>query len=82
MRDQVMSQSTQISTLDKLLNLLEVQQQTSLSRTTIYRLIESGEFPRPVKIGRTSRWPTSEISAFIDDRKADRTASQGSEVSQ
>lgn len=51
--------------IDRLLNLHEVILLTALSRATVYRAIASGDFPPPVKIGRISRWPVSEISNFV-----------------
>ena len=50
---------------DRLLTLSEVSDLTSLSRATVYRLIEVDRYPSPVKIGRNSRWPASEVDAFI-----------------
>jgi predicted DNA-binding transcriptional regulator AlpA len=32
------------------------------------RLVEQGDAPRPVKIGRSSRWPRSDVEAFIASR--------------
>ena len=35
----------------------------------IYRLIESGRFPRPVKVGkRAVSWYLDEVAAWIDSR--------------
>ena len=46
------------------LRLPEVKKMIGLSRATIYRMIEKGEFPRPVKQGRTSSWPKGEVDAY------------------
>lgn len=36
-----------------------------MSRSQIYRLIQSGEFPKPVKLGlRVSVWPDNDIQAW------------------
>ncbi|TPE47176.1 helix-turn-helix transcriptional regulator [Amaricoccus solimangrovi] len=59
---------------ERLLPLHEILERTSLSAATIYRLIPSGAFPRPVKCGNASRWPASEVAAFIEARKAARAA--------
>jgi predicted DNA-binding transcriptional regulator AlpA len=45
---------------------------TALSRATIYRLIIAGTFPVPIKIAGASRWLASEVTAFIEDRMAER----------
>lgn len=60
--------------IDRLLNLHEVTQLTALSRATVYRAIANGDFPPPVKIGRVSRWPASEISSFVAGLSARRDA--------
>jgi prophage regulatory protein len=46
---------------------------TGLSRSTIYRLIDSGEFPRGVKLTRhTTAWPATEVADWIQSRIAAR----------
>ena len=51
---------------DRLLRLPEVQQMTSLSRSTIYKLIGENRFPLGVQIATRRRgWLVSDISAFI-----------------
>jgi len=49
-------------TLEPLPNVLA---RVSLAKPTIYKLIAKGEFPRPIKIGRASRWRASDIDAWI-----------------
>lgn len=60
--------------IDRLLNLHEVTHLTALSRATVYRAIANGDFPPPVKIGRVSRWPASEVSSFVAGLSARRDA--------
>nr|WP_111301067.1 AlpA family phage regulatory protein [Paracoccus saliphilus] len=66
--------SRQDHQIDRLLNLHEVTHLTALSRATVYRAIANGDFPRPVKIGRVSRWPASEVSSFVAGLSAKREA--------
>ena len=50
------------------LNLISIQQvigQVGIGRTTIYALIKTNEFPRPVKVCGASRWVREEISDWI-----------------
>ena len=50
---------------DFLLRRREVEKQSGLSRATIYRLMKSGKFPRPLSIGTGSvRWRQSDVSAW------------------
>jgi prophage regulatory protein len=47
------------------------------SRQHLRRLVASGKFPKPVKIGEnTNAWPESEIDAYLKDcvRKRDEVA--------
>lgn len=49
----------------RLLPISEVMYRTSLSRSLLYSLVQQGKFPPPVKIGATSRWPSSQIDAWL-----------------
>lgn len=53
----------------KLLRLPQVKDLTGLSRATIYRYVDAGEFPRPVKLGpRAIAWHASDIDGWIAGR--------------
>ena len=44
---------------------------TSLLQMTdkwIYKLIKDGSFPRPIKLGRSSRWLKSEVENWLQER--------------
>ncbi|EKK5498113.1 MULTISPECIES: helix-turn-helix transcriptional regulator [Enterobacteriaceae] len=34
----------------------------------IYKLIKDGTFPKPIKLGRSSRWLKSEVEAWLQER--------------
>lgn len=56
------------ATPDRLLRSSDVSEMCAISRTTIWRLVTSGDFPPPVKIGTGSagnRWRQSDIDAWI-----------------
>lgn len=60
--------------IDPLLPMPEVVSATGISRSSIYAGIKAGTFPRPVKVGaHASRWPSSRIAAWIEERKAEST---------
>ena len=42
------------------------------SDTHIWRLIRSGDFPKPVKIGNRNHWIETEIDQYITDKLAQR----------
>ena len=54
---------------DRLMRRREVEELTGLSRASIYRLMGSGGFPRPVRVSDTAvRWKASDISIWIESR--------------
>jgi prophage regulatory protein len=57
---------------DRLLRMRDLIELTALSRATIYREMDAGNFPLPIRIGGNNRWPIAEITAFIEARKAER----------
>lgn len=51
---------------DRLINIKEVSYMMGLKRATIYKWINEGKFPRPLKVGeKASRWKRNEILEFI-----------------
>jgi prophage regulatory protein len=54
---------------DPFLRLPEVAVQSGLSKTTIYRLIKTGDFPAPKRIGpRASAWLSSTVTHWKASR--------------
>ena len=52
-----------------LLKIQKVIELSTLSRSTIYRLVESGKFPRPVKLTtRTIGWVEEEVRDFLQEK--------------
>jgi len=56
-------------TADKFEKLPAVSDRTGASKSTIYAAIAAGTFPKPVKVGRASRWRLSEIIKWMDDQR-------------
>ena len=51
------------------IRLNAVQEITSLSKSTIYRLISEGEFPKQIQIGkRAVVWVRSDINDWINQK--------------
>ena len=63
------------SRTQRLLRLPEVKAKTGLARSTIYRDIQNGSFPRPVKLGRASAWPDNEVREWLAERTHARNKS-------
>lgn len=55
----------------QVLKLSEVKLITSLSGSTIYRLISQSDFPKQIKLSeRSSGWIASEIEQWLEERIA------------
>lgn len=62
----------------KLIRIKDVMGRTGLGRSTIYKYMSIGGFPKPIKLGtRAVAWVESEIEAWvqqsIERRDEDRT---------
>ena len=54
----------------QILKLKEISSLTKLSSSTIYRLVQAGEFPKPIKLAaHASGWLESDIEDWIRIRK-------------
>ena len=45
----------------------EVAQSLGIGRASLYSLVASGRFPRPVKLGRSAVWLMTDIEAFLSN---------------
>jgi prophage regulatory protein len=52
----------------RLLRRPRVEAKVGLKRTAIYELMKCGQFPKCIKIGRSSFWISSEIDSWIEQR--------------
>lgn len=56
--------------IDPVLRLRDLISYTGLSKSTIYRLIGEGLFPKGFKIGLKARaWSLNEVNAWLESRK-------------
>lgn len=55
---------------DQLVTMTFITQLTGLTDKWFYTLIKAGEFPKPIKLGRSSRWLESEVEAWLQQRIA------------
>lgn len=56
---------------DKLVDMVFITTFTGLTDKWFYKLISEGKFPKPIKMGKSSRWLQSEIEAWVKQRIAD-----------
>lgn len=60
-----------------IIKLYQVQNITTLSRTTIYRLIADGKFPKQIKLSeRSSGWVEQEVMDYLDECIEKRTVTK------
>jgi prophage regulatory protein len=50
---------------ERLLSLEEVMAKVSMSSSAIYARIAKGKFPKPMKVGRSSRWNQAELDQWV-----------------
>ncbi|MER5061491.1 AlpA family transcriptional regulator [Providencia stuartii] len=59
---------------DQFIDMKFITHLTGLTDKWFYKLIQDGEFPKPIKLGRSSRWLKSEVEHWLNERI---TASRG-----
>ncbi len=58
-----------------LLPFAHLSHYVTFGRSRIYQLINAGEFPKPIKLGKSSRWLKTEIDLWIQQHAAQRAGS-------
>ena len=56
---------------DKFVDMAFITALTGLSDKWFYKLIGDGLFPKPIKLGRSSRWFKSEVESWMRQRITD-----------
>ncbi|MFH7828257.1 helix-turn-helix transcriptional regulator [Kluyvera chengduensis] len=60
-----------LSAEDPLIDMTFITTYTGMTDKWFYKLIQDGEFPKPIKLGRSSRWYKSEVEIWMLQRIAD-----------
>lgn len=55
---------------DQLVDMTFITNYTDMTDKWFYKLIKDGEFPKPIKLGRSSRWLQSEVESWMQQRIA------------
>ncbi|MDU3267377.1 MAG: AlpA family phage regulatory protein [Klebsiella oxytoca] len=63
-----MTDTTQSLLSDKMVDMAFITEFTGLSDKWFYKLIQKGLFPKPIKMGRSSRWLKSEVESWVCQR--------------
>jgi predicted DNA-binding transcriptional regulator AlpA len=53
---------------DQFIDMAFITRLTGLTDKWFYKLIKDGEFPKPTKFGRSSRWLQSEVEVWLLQR--------------
>lgn len=53
---------------DQFIDMKFITALTGLTDKWFYKLIQNGEFPKPIKFGRMSRWLKSEVVQWLQAR--------------
>lgn len=56
---------------DQLVDMAFITTYTGMTDKWFYKLIKDGQFPKPIKLGRSSRWRQSEVEDWLEERIAD-----------
>ena len=60
---------------DRFINVRSVSEITGLSRTTIYRFMGAGDFPKSYKLSpRRVAWSMTDVDQWVRGRKSERAA--------
>lgn len=63
------NQQTPPITLMRIPQILKVM---PVSKSKFWLMVQKGEFPKPIKIGRSSFWTIEQVQAFIKDKAEQR----------
>lgn len=50
------------------MDLKQVCHAVGFKKTTIYKWMNAGNFPKPVKVGSSVRWVSGEVEAWIEEK--------------
>ncbi|HBR1377853.1 helix-turn-helix transcriptional regulator [Klebsiella pneumoniae] len=53
---------------DKMVDMKFITEFSGLTDKWFYKLISEGQFPKPIKLGRSSRWMQSEVENWVKQR--------------
>lgn len=52
---------------DPLIDMVFITHYTGMSDKWFYKLMKDGKFPKPIKLGRASRWYRSEVETWLEN---------------
>jgi predicted DNA-binding transcriptional regulator AlpA len=67
-----MTEATKTISNGRWLTAEEVRNHFQISESTLWRIVKSGEFPKPFYLGSRRRWREADIVAFENKAKEER----------
>jgi excisionase family DNA binding protein len=61
-----MSQVIDLNVRPLTLDVREVAQLLGVSKRTVYRMLDDGEIPKPIKLRNATRWRRTDIELFVE----------------
>lgn len=55
--------------LPQYLTIADLCEMLKVNRSTIYRKTAEGNFPKPLKLGRMTRWLYSDVAKFLSEQQ-------------
>ncbi|MBX9267267.1 helix-turn-helix domain-containing protein [Chromobacterium violaceum] len=49
-----------------LVSIKTIAERTQLSSSYIRKMVKNGKFPKPLRIGNSTRWPVKEVDRWIE----------------
>ncbi|MBU3637934.1 AlpA family transcriptional regulator [Polynucleobacter sp. es-MAR-4] len=68
-----MSQSSPQIPPIALMRIPQILKVMPVSKSKFWLMVQKGEFPKPIKIGRSSFWTIEQVQAFIRERSGQST---------
>lgn len=56
-----------------LMRIPQILKVIPISKSKFWLMVQKGEFPRPIKIGRSSFWTIEQVQGFIRERSSQST---------
>lgn len=70
-KNSMATSATILNADDPLIDMVFITTYTNMTDKFFFKLIKNGQFPKPVKLGRSSRWRKSEVESWMQERVAE-----------
>ena len=52
-----------------LMKIEDVQDRLNVGRSTVYKMVERGQLPAPIRIGKSVRWSQDDVNEFVENQR-------------